>query len=203
MRRRAWFALESDYDMVLSLFGVNIICIRRKTRWAPLFKWHDYLCLVLYLPLFALAPLRSRYSATVFLSSVALHSLAIGHSIDSSGFLYSIWERSATLAQHGSESLKTDPLKFFRRFFQLVVAVMVVVVVVIRRAPWSGIAFTYMHMRIVETPLPFAYRIHSHRGIFPRGPSYFYHMVFHHRCAFCTDIAETSYRDSRFCPRRR
>lgn len=115
-------------------------------------------------------------------------------------FVQYIWERSATLAQHGSESLKTDPLKFFRRFFQLVVAVMVVV---IRRAPWSGIAFTYMHMRIVETPLPFAYRIHSHRGILPRGPSYFYHMVFHHRCAFRTDIAETSYCDSCFCPWRR
>lgn len=154
---------------VLFLSGVHIICIRRKTGWAPLFKWHDYLCLVLYLPLFTLAPLRSRYSATVFLSPVALHSLAIDHSIDSSGFLHDIWERSATLAWHDCESLKTDPLKFFRRFSS-------------RWWWWWLYAVIqnciHMHMRIAGVPLSFAYQIHLYLRTLSRGPSLFYHRFF-------------------------
>lgn len=157
---------------VLFLSGIHIIWIRRNTGWAPLFKWHDYLCLVLYLPHFALAPLRSRYSsATVFLSPIAL-TLTCHRPQHWLEWIFARYMREVGDSRVARlRILKNGSIKVFPALFP---------------AgdggggggytPWSGIVFTYMHMRIVVgLPLSFAYQIHSHLRILSRGPSLFYH----------------------------
>ncbi|KAL0115080.1 hypothetical protein PUN28_010573 [Cardiocondyla obscurior] len=71
-------------------------------------KWHDYLSRALFAALCSRCTWLSQYTATDFFSPVAPCSFGIDRSIDSSGFLHG--------ARLGCGSLKTDPLKFFRRF---------------------------------------------------------------------------------------
>lgn len=122
----------------------TVVLPRIRERWAPLFKWHDYLSRALFAALllslhFAL----SRYSVIVFLFLPCSHCVAVPPpstaALTRVAFC-KVHERGRRLAWRGCGSLKTDPLKFFRRFSWSPMLLR------LHRDP--GFVFTCMHVRI-------------------------------------------------------